>query len=837
MREESSKNAFSPESKKVPWLGHHVHPDMSTLGSSHLLAVLRFKGVPHETRDKVTLNREFRRVNRCLQAVGKQEGQDLKVQTYTFKKRIHLDHRYTLELPILQDLVDTYVKPFRDGTFRQVGYAMALILKFRDLDEGIGRMTELLSICQEMLGDFGVTVMGMEERDGKLYSQAGRFYSFIMNGVEQDVPITDTRLGDAIIDSETGFGAYDYVENRPFHGKRRFAATYDLRDYPDKSIPGMWDEALEQQYDFCLVQTFHFEDRNRIKRRLKVQTSDLASTEGESAQTDELIEAVQAVTQGTKVFGQYFASLIVYGDTPEEAVTFGAKMQSLFMTKNTGFIRSTSTNIYTWLTLFPGYSDVIYDMPKSTENLACGFSLHATPTGKAMGNPPGDGSALMPMMTDNGGLFFLSAHDSPPGQNNTGEKLPGHKTMMAMTGAGKTTQEALELVFFSRWNPMFFCIDYNNSLENVLRAVGTKYFTISPGEFTGVQMFQWPDSEELRQQLFDTVKQCAGGADEAEELVIQRQIDAVLKHKNVESRSFSLLLQGINDTGPGGLRARLSKWCRNVDGKRGQYAWILDSPRNLFDPSMFRRLAFDSTKILNMEYAGKHPQALEVMLSTFFFMKRRMHASEPGCLLINIIAEFWAPLMFESTANAIMEILHAGRTRGEIAMMDTQVPEYVLRNERGPSVVQQTITQQWMANEKANFDSYSQFAMTQREFDKVAELTPHSRKILIKQGAGAVMVKLDLSGRLKYWLPLLSSDSTNLSVAKRIREQLGSDDPAVWVAPFLDEMVAIKVRKTLKAQNPQLNTNDPSVWQPAFIEAMRELGRPVSLRLNNEVSE
>ncbi|MBF9259521.1 conjugal transfer protein, partial [Acinetobacter baumannii] len=76
------------------------------------------------------------------------------------------------------------------------------------------------------------------------YSQIGRFYSLLFNGREQAVRLSDTRLGEAIIDSVTSFGAYDFVENRPNHGGRRFATTYDLRDYPSEgSRPGMWDEA------------------------------------------------------------------------------------------------------------------------------------------------------------------------------------------------------------------------------------------------------------------------------------------------------------------------------------------------------------------------------------------------------------------------------------------------------------------------------------------------------------------------------------------------------------------------------------------------------------------
>ncbi|PLY35824.1 conjugal transfer protein [Pectobacterium carotovorum] len=823
------KNAYSLENDaKVPWLGHHVHPEICTLGTGHLLALVRFKGVPHDTRDKNTLNREFMHEARCFKALGKQEGANLKLQTYTFKQRIHLDHRYRMELPIIQELVDVYTHPFRNGTFRQVGYGMALILKYRDLDDGISRMIELLGLCREMLGDYGVSVMGMEERDGKLYSQIGRFYSFVLNGIEKDIPITDTRLGDCIIESETAFGAYDYVENRPYNGQRRFASTYDLRDFPSKSVPGMWDEAIDEQYDFCMVQSFLFEDRNRIKRRLKVQMADLSSTEGQSTQTEELADSVQEVTQGKLVYGEYSASLIVFGDTPEQAVDCGLKMQSLLMARDTGFIRSTSTNYVTWLTLFPGYADVIYSMPKSSENLACGFSLHATPSGKASGNPPGDGTALMPVMTENGGLFFLNAHDSPPGKNNTGEQFPGHKTTIAMTGAGKTTLEAMELLFFSRWNPMIFSIDYNNSLENLLRALNTRYFTIEPGVFTGIQPFQLPDSVAVRQYLFDTVIQCVGEADSNEEIVIQKAIDSVMMHHNVEARCFSLLLQSIPATGPNGLRARLMKWCRDDgNGRRGQYAWVLDSPRNQFDPANFRRLAFDCTKILSREFAKQHPNAMEVLLNTFFFLKRRMHETDPGCLLINGIAEFWAPLMFESTANSIMEILHAGRTRGEMAMMDTQVPEYVLSNERGPSVIQQTITQQWMANDKAKFDSYSNFSVTRREFDKIAELNQHSRKVLIKQAGGAVVIKMDLSGQLKYWLPLLSSTMTNVKVAKSVRESLGSDDPAIWVEPFLNEMVAIDVKKKLIQQNSELDVDDPTVWKPVFEETMRELGRSV----------
>jgi type IV secretion system protein VirB4 len=185
--------------------------------------------------------------------------------------------------------------------------------------------------------------------------------------------------------------------------------------------------------------------------------------------------------------------------------------------------------------------------------------------------------------------------------------------------------------------------------------------------------------------LFDLVLCCAGGkdkTDENEQQQIQDSIDAVMQHSNVQNRGMSLLLMNITPLGGNCLHTRLSKWARQVNGREGQYAWVIDSPVNQFDPEAFRRLAYDCTHVLNKEYADKHPEVLEVLLNTLFYMKRTMHACRPGSLLLNVIAEYWVPLSFESTAEAIKEILKAGRLRGEVLLMDTQNPEDALSTSR-----------------------------------------------------------------------------------------------------------------------------------------------------------
>lgn len=797
MAGELLKNGLSPENR-VPWMNYHVHENMVTMSGQRLLSIVRFKGVSYQTKEKPELNKLFKNENRFFLSLGKKEGKNLMIQTWTTKSSISLDANYKMELPVLQDFVNKYTAPFRKGKYRQVGYTMAFILKYKDLDEGIGRMNDILIMVDKMLRAFDPSVLGMEENDaGSVYSQVGRYVSMLLNGEEQDVLASSTRLGDAVIDSVTNFAPYDYVENRPNGGGVRYATTYDLRDYPARTVPGMWDEVIEEQFDFTLVQTFIFEDRNKSKVNFKKQTVDLTSAEGETDQTRELEEAVQKITQGDELFGRYHAALIVYGETPQKAIENGATLDSIFSAKDTRFIRSTVTNDDTYYSLFPGCTISMYAVPKSTENLTCGFSMHASPVGKAVGNPPGDGTAWMPFRSTNDALYFFNAHNSPVGKNNTGERIPGHMSVVGMTGAGKTTLEAELILFASRWDPLYFCLDYNHSFENLLRALGSKYYVINPGEDTGINLFQLQDTPALRHHLFDQVLTMAGGATEAEQRQIRSSIEAVLAHSVKENRGMSLLLQNIAPTEDENcLHVRLAKWCRSCpDGSTGRYAWVADSPVNKFDPEKFRRLAFDCTNIMKKSFFGKNPEMMEVFLNNMFFLKKLMHDAQPSNMLLNIIAECWIPLSFESTADSIKEILKAGRTRGEILTMDTQSPEDLADCPHGAAVIQQVITQIWLANDKADVEQYAKFNIKGKEFDIVSNLNPLSREFLIKQGQQSTVLSFDMPDNLKYYLPLLSTTvgrDGNANIAASVRERLGTDDPAEWVKPFLDEVQLLK---------------------------------------------
>ena len=76
--------------------------------------------------------------------------------------------------------------------------------------------------------------------------------------------------------------------------------------------------------------------------------------------------------------------------------------------------------------------------------------------------------------------------------------------------------------------------------------------------------------------------------------------------------------------------------------------------------------------------------------------------------------------------------------------------------------------------------------LTAREFELVArELTPESRRFLIKQGHASVVAELDLSG-FDDELAILSGRTANVRLAESIRDDLRDKDEECddWMAAF-----------------------------------------------------
>ncbi|WGS41970.1 hypothetical protein LFL97_20055 [Burkholderia sp. JSH-S8] len=72
-------------------------------------------------------------------------------------------------------------------------------------------------------------------------------------------------------------------------------------------------------------------------------------------------------------------ALIVYGDTPEAAISNGAYVTSRTLNDcGFKFVKATASAPYTYMSQVPGFTTKPRPMPKSTRSLASSFSMHTS---------------------------------------------------------------------------------------------------------------------------------------------------------------------------------------------------------------------------------------------------------------------------------------------------------------------------------------------------------------------------------------------------------------------------------------------------------------------------
>ncbi len=140
--------------------------------------------------------------------------------------------------------------------------------------------------------------------------------------------------------------------------------------------------------------------------------------------------------------------------------------------------------------------------------------------------------------------------------------------------------------------------------------------------------------------------------------------------------------------------------------------------------------------------------------------------------------------MFSDLANNKLKTI---RKQNGLMVFATQSPADALRSRIAHTIIEQCPTQIFMANGRASESDYvNGMKLTAREFELVArELTPESRRFLIKQGHASVVAELDLSG-FDDELAILSGRTANVRLAEQIREEKDHTEAScdAWMAAF-----------------------------------------------------
>ena len=764
----------------------------------YLAFVIRMSGIPFDGVDDKHLFAQFVSLRTLLAGMGKTLGNRLAIWGTLQRQKINFDRQYEFDSVFCQKFAEKYLKRFQNEDYFENVYHITVLIKTDNIDAGIKEAEEQIQIMMRSLDAYDPYLLtAYQNQNGIPFSEVYEFFGSLINGKKEPIPLSTVDAYQMIGGANLHFGT-DVSEVRSQDGSIKFAQMFDLKDF-GLSKPKIFSDVLTLPCEFTLTQSLIFVNPHKMKENIKKQLNNLESA-GDLAQgqMDELRDGLGKLAAGEMMFGDYHCALVVYGKTPEEAATNGARAYSTFL--NAGGYRFTKAGLSAPATFFsqvPGSKEKPRMFPKTTTNYATTFGLHNYSHGKKTGNPIGDGSAVMPLQTISKTIYDFNFHFSNPKEDNLGDKIAGHTLILGATGTGKTTTQTALMAFTERFKPNLFVMDLDRGMEIFVRAIGGSYFSLHAGQPTGMNPFQLKDTPANREFLYSLVGMC--GEDEngkltaAEEKQIQFAVDSVLS-LDFEYRNFSHLLQNIpviND--PNSLRVRLSKWCRSEGGR---FAWCLDNPTNRFNPEDFTRVGFDLTDILKDGYPPTGP-----VLAYMFHLRNIMmeQVAKSSGILATIVEEFWFPTRFRVPQEILLKILKADRKLGGWLILVSQSPEDAINSPIFAAIVQQTPTKIFLPNPDAEFEgSYERCGITRKEYEDMVKLPKESRTFLIKQSKQSAFALLDLYG-FKDEMPFLSGSSDNVELLHEVMTEVGSENVNDWYQPFIDavrQRDAAKVRKS-----------------------------------------
>lgn len=567
------------------------------------------------------------------------------------------------------------------------------------------------------------------------------------------------------------------IGNRTIHlqgdiaGDDRYAAMVSLKDYPPETGAGMLDYILKLPFEMVLTQSMSFIDDMAARSRIERLDRQLSKAdEGGSSVQASLDIARDELARKLVAFAEHHLTVMPIATSPAQLDDAVALIGNELGALGASYVREDLNAEPAYWAQLPGNQAYIARRAViSTLNCAGLSSFHAYPYGKPDGNHWGP--AITIFETTSGTPFFFNFHQGDV----------GHTTVFGPTGSGKTVIMAFLILQAYRVSPRLKTIvfDKDRGLDIMVRAAGGTYMTLEPGEPSGWNPLLLDDTEENRVFLYQLLSFMLKPSKESESLtpqeetIIRTAIKSVLKTRDRSYRRLSslrALLAGSERT-EGSLIARLDKW---VD--HGPYAWLFDNPDDSLDISR-RMIGFDMTSILD-----DPPVRTAALLYMFHRLDEVYDGKAP---IINLMDEAWKLLDDDEFKRTMKDYFKTIRKRNGLVIFGTQSADDVVQSSVSRTIIEQTSTNIFFANPKADENSYMEhFGLSRAEFDWVKNGDPASRFMLIKHAKSSVIARVDMS-HMPEFIKVLSGREETVREVEMLREEYG-DDPKNWLSKFCD---------------------------------------------------
>lgn len=792
----------TPVSEFLPYT-HHVTPTILATRSLEYLSIWQLGGRSFEGTPLAEQRAWIRELNNVVRGLGAGFG----YWTHIVRRRVTEYPDSPYPQPFAQDYAHRYAQTFgeREPMLNElyltvlarpvIDPTLAMLARFEKRSgadtarwqaEAIRRLDDANRTLNNALRPYNGDLLSTVERRGRMYSAPAEFLARLVNGTPSIVPTLRSHLADYMATCRPIFPRWGEVgELRGPNWSRRFGMV-EIRDYPDdETLPGQLNELLRLPFEFVLSQSFSPLSvpvgLSFLKQHRRLLTD---SGDGAASQVQQLETAIDDLASRRMLMGEHHATLTVWGETADTVRDRSAAVVARLV--DSGIIGKPvdlALEAAWWAQLPGNWSWRPRPVPVTSLNWLCCASLHNYVSGKPTGNPWGPALTVLP--TTSNTPFYFSCHQSLDEVDETGKRRLGNTMLIGQSGVGKTVILGHLLTQMQKFAPTVVVFDKDRGLHVAIKALQGQYFPLEMGVPTGWNPFQLvasPGNLAFLRRLVVLLARSGGDTVTTHDYrEIARAVDQLMAYIDPPDRRLSTLLQFLphpisarersGEQARPSVHTRLLRWCAG-----GEYAWLLDNPKDKLDLSQHSLYGFDLTELFDDEI---------IQSAATTYLLYRTEQMLDGRKFAYFFDEVQHPLRVPYFQDLVQNKSRTIRKQNGILLFATQEPDAILTNPVGKSLVQQSATVVYLANTKATAADYIDgFKLTSSEFEMVRALGEFSRQFVIKQGAGTVTAELDLRG-CDDALLVFSGSADMSALAEQAMAEVG-DNPVDWLPIYLE---------------------------------------------------
>ena len=803
-------NPDAPISSFLP-ISTHVSPNVLKTTGGDFLLVWRLGGLPFVGRDEWELEHRHNTFNRMLQTLRAPDFVNVAFWVHDIRRRRRLKDNSRFGQKFNQQMSDAYYNAlstqklmqnelYLTMLYRPVVSGKRFVEKSSDIAhleaqqiQAVNTIMELAGNVEAVLKDYAPTRLGMyESSNGLVFSESLEFFGYLLNRIDEPVPVLKAPVYDYLAVSKQRFSAKtgDFVLTTPT-GVNHFGAILNIKEYTDGTYPGILNGLKYLDFEYVITHSFSPMGRQDALKALD-RTKGMMVSSGDKAfsQIAELDHAMDQLASGNFVLGEYHFCVAIYAASQE------LLSQQIAATRaelsNAGFVTVKEDLAVTasFYSQFPGNWKFRTRLANVSSLNFLGLSpLHNFAGGKKENNPWGD--CVTTLQTTNGQPYYFNFHATHPAENSLGEKAIANTMVIGKSGTGKTAliNFLLSQVQKLSPSPTIFFFDKDRGAEIFVRACGGNYLALENGKPTGFNPFHCERNEANVQFLADLVKVLGGKSvySSREEEDIFRAVENMLDTP-MHLRNMTNFQKSLPNMGDDGLFVRMKKWTAG-----NSLGWVFDNPVDTIDLKKANIIGFDYTDIIDNA---------EVRAPVINYLLHKLEYLIDGRPLIYVMDEFWKILdgkggLKEFAKNKQKTI----RKQNGLGIFATQSPEDALASDIAASLIEQTATMVLLPNPNASREDYIEgLKLTEAEYQVVVALDERSRCFLVKQGHSSSVCQLNLRG-MDDALSVISASTDNIEIMHELLEQRAS------------------------ALNISVNELKPEQWLEAFYENRKGSGK------------